>query len=109
MRDDPSKPVRIAAAEAAAHVGHGPEAVAVLVSLMAPGETAAVSLQAVNALTYVPDPKPALPAIRAAARSEQQYVRDASRYLEAVLDGDYDPGKPLFDLERMRRAMKGGG
>jgi len=109
MRTDPSKPVRVVAAEAASHLGHGPEAVEVLGALIGPTETPAVRLQAVNALTYVPDAKLALAAIRAAAQDDQQYVRDSSRYLAAVLDGSYDPGKPLFDLERMRRGMKGGG
>ena len=27
----------------------------------------------------------------------------------AVLDGTYDPAKPLFELERMRRLIKAGG
>lgn len=108
MRSDPSKSVRIVAAEAAAGLGHDPEAVAILASLLAPAEAPPVRLQAINALTYVADARPALPAIRAAAVDEQQYVREAGRYLVAVLDGRYNPSQPLFELERMRRGLKAG-
>lgn len=114
MRKDPSPYVRILAAEAMAGIDHADEPVALLGTLVA-GDGAdspawQVQLHALNALTVIGAPARAvLPVIRRAAISEQEYVRNAGRYLVAVLDGTYTPSTPIFDLERlMQRAGASG-
>ncbi|NBC35068.1 sulfatase-like hydrolase/transferase [Novosphingobium sp. FSY-8] len=68
-----------------------------------------LQLQALNALTYVGEAaRPATPVIAQAAQSNQEYVRNAARYLTSVLDGSYTPAKPIFDYERMMRRMAAG-
>jgi arylsulfatase A-like enzyme len=109
MRRDPSPFVRIVAAEASAALGSAAEAVTRLADLLDAAQPMPVRLQAINALTYVgPAARAALPQIRTAAADDQEYVRNAGRYLSAVLDGSYTPATPVFDLERMRRAMAAG-
>ncbi|MEG3168041.1 sulfatase-like hydrolase/transferase [Sphingomonas sp. LB3N6] len=109
MEADPSPQVRIVAAEALAGLSEPQRAVAVLADFLSPSHPTPVRLQAINALTYVSDARAALPAIRAAANDEQEYLRNAGAYLTAILDGRYDPAVPLFDLDRMRRRMANGG
>ena len=61
-------------------------------------------LQALNALTALGEAaRPALSVIEAAAASDQEYLRNAGRYLAAVLKGEYRPDYPVFDLGRMAR------
>jgi len=107
MTDDASPRVRIVAAEAAARLGDGEQAVGQLQALLANGENEAVRLQAINALTYIGEPaRAALPQIRAAAQSEDESVRNAGRYLSAVMDGRYVPSLQIFDVERMLQQMR---
>ncbi|EHJ59557.1 sulfatase [Novosphingobium pentaromativorans US6-1] len=102
MRGDSSAQVRCIAAEAAAHVGQGEEAAAILGKLLSHGEDDAIRLHAVNALTYIGDvAKVALPQVSAAAEYDNEFVRNAARYLAAVLEGRFEPGKPTFDLQYM--------
>lgn len=56
-----------------------------------------MSLQALNALTFLGDQaKAELRTIKTAAASRQEYVRNAGRYLEAVLEGRYEPSYQVF-------------
>lgn len=108
MRTDPAPQVRVVAAEAAAMLGASREAIAFLARLVDAPPGWQVQLQALNALTFVGEAaRPALPSVRRAADSEQEYVRNAGRYLAAVLDGTYTPAMPVFDLERMMRRAAG--
>jgi arylsulfatase A-like enzyme len=110
MRDDPVAQVRVVAAEAAAGLGDAAEAVRGLTALVEQPPSWQVQLQALNALTFIGAPAaPALPAVKRAADSEQEYVRNAGRYLAAVLEGRYTPAMPIFDLERLMRRAKAAG
>jgi hypothetical protein len=104
MRADPVPQVRVVAAEVCAAFGEPGEPVAVLAALAGDGEAWQVRLQALNALTALGEAaRPALPVIEAAAASDQEYLRNAGRYLAAVLKGEYRPDYPVFDLGRMAR------
>lgn len=104
MRDDPVPQVRVVAAEAVAALGGASEPVRLLAVLVDRSPSWQVQLQALNALTFIGAPaKAALPTVQKAAESEQEYVRNAGRYLSAVLTGTYTPSMPIFDLERMMR------
>ncbi|WP_374577095.1 sulfatase-like hydrolase/transferase [Phenylobacterium sp.] len=104
MRADPAPQVRVVAAEACAAFGEPAEPVAILSALAGDGEAWQVRLQALNALTALGEAaRPALPVIEAAAASDQEYLRNAGRYLAAVLKGEYRPESPVFDLGRMAR------
>lgn len=108
MRTDPSWPVRIVAAEAAAGLGSGPEPVAMLAGVVDDAPQWQLRLQALNALTFLGDAaKPALPSVQRAAESDQEYVRNAGRYLAAVLTGIYQPQMPIFDVGRMTKRKEG--
>ena len=98
-REDPSPHVRIPAAEALTHVGHAGEGVRALGELSGESEHPRVRLQALNALTYASGAAhAALPAIETAAGCENdQYVRNAGRYLSLALRGEYTPASPVFD------------
>jgi arylsulfatase A-like enzyme len=111
MRDDPVPQVRVVAAEAVAALGAVDEPVRMLGALVERSPSWPVQLQALNALTFIGAPaKAALSIVQKTAESEQEYVRNASRYLAAVLTGTYTPSTPIFDVERMmRRAAQGGG
>ncbi|NHA67163.1 sulfatase-like hydrolase/transferase [Phycicoccus flavus] len=97
--DDPSPHVRVPAAELLARIGNPDVAVAVLGELAAPGEHPRVRLQAVNALTYVGEvAMAALDVVDlAATQTEDRYLRNAGRYLAAVLRGTYTPETAVFD------------
>jgi len=104
MRGDAVPQVRVVAAEASAHLGAAPEAVAVLADLAGSDQAWQVRLQALNALTALGESaRPALPVFEAAAVSDQEYLRNAGRYMAAVLKGEYRPDFPVFDLKRMMR------
>ena len=97
MRRDEAPQNRIAAAEAVACVAPSPEAVAVLADLVDHGNPWPVALQALNALTFLGEQaRAALPAIKRAASGSQEYLRNAGRYLEAVLEGRYAPSYPVY-------------
>jgi len=105
MRNDSSAPVRIVAAEALAKLGRSQEAVDVLASLLgSANQSMPARLQAVNALTRLGTAaRSALPALRAAARVQNEYLPNAATYAIQQLEGSYDPHKPIFDLENMTR------
>lgn len=111
MRQDERPQTRVVAAEAVAKLGNAAEAVSVLADLCGQSQPWQIQLQALNALTFVgPAAAGALPVIQQAAEREQEFVRNAARYLTAVLNGTYQPSMPIFDLERMmRRGTAGGG
>ncbi|MBR7742681.1 sulfatase-like hydrolase/transferase [Phycicoccus sp. BSK3Z-2] len=96
---DPSPHVRVPAAELLARIGNADVSVAVLGELAAPGEHLRLRLQAVNALTYVGEAAHAAREVvgLAATQTDDQYLRNAGRYLAAVLDGSYTPESRVFD------------
>jgi arylsulfatase A-like enzyme len=104
MREDAVSQVRVVAAEASAHLGAAQEAVAVLSDLADVRQSWQVRLQALNALTALGGTaRPALAVFEEAAVSDQEYLRNAGRYMAAVLKGEYRPDFPVFDLKRMMR------
>jgi len=106
MRSDPAPQVRIAAAEAVATLWGSSEAVGVLGALTAQSQSWQVRLQAVNALTYIGEQARAvLPAIEAAAATDQEYLSRAGLYLAARLKGTYTPTMKMFDMDQMMRNM----
>lgn len=109
LLNDPSDHVRVVVAETLVRLGQNDPAVARLTALADQTAIWQVQLQALNALTFIGEAAhPALPTIQRAADSEQEYVRNAGRYLTAVLTGTYTPASPIFDLPRMMAKMKGG-
>ncbi|WP_430443690.1 sulfatase-like hydrolase/transferase [Sphingorhabdus contaminans] len=99
---DPSPLVRIVAAEALVRLGEDQDGVRVLAGLAADTAPWQVRLHALNALTCIGEPARAARGVIAdAATSDQEYVRNAARYLVAVLDGTYTPAMPIFDLQRL--------
>jgi hypothetical protein len=97
MRNDPAAQNRAVAAEAVAGLGPGTDAVAVLAGIVDGADPWPAKLQALNSLTFIGEQAgAALPTIRRAAAGEQEYLRNAARYLEAVLEGRYDPAYPVF-------------
>ncbi|GAA4216865.1 hypothetical protein GCM10022253_14170 [Sphingomonas endophytica] len=104
MHDDPSPQVRVVASEAVANLTDGVEAVTLLVDLLERHPHPRVRLQALNALTFIGNKaQPARAAIGRAARSDDEYLIDAGRYLELVLDGTYKPSTPTIDLNAVTR------
>jgi arylsulfatase A-like enzyme len=109
MRTDTTMQNRVVAAEAVATMAPSPEAVNVLATLLDGSEPMPVRLQAINALTFLGEQsQAALPQIKRAAEGSQQFLRNCGRYLEAVLEGRYDPTFPVFDLPPGRPARGGG-
>lgn len=104
MNNDASPQVRVVAAEAVANLTDSAQAVAVLSDLLEHHPHPRVRLQALNALTFIGDKaRLARDAIGRAARSDDEYLIDAGRYLELVLDGTYKPSIPTIDLEAVTR------
>ncbi|MBL8556756.1 MAG: sulfatase-like hydrolase/transferase [Phenylobacterium sp.] len=96
---DPVAQVRVPAGEALAILGD-PAGLDVLARVVDGGE-AWPALQAMNALTALGEAaRPALPAIERAAVSAQPHIRNAGRYLSAVLNGTYRPDYAVFELNR---------
>ncbi|MNN93161.1 hypothetical protein D3C81_2115540 [compost metagenome] len=91
------------AAEAVALSMPTPEAVEVLAGIIdSESSPWQVQLQALNALTFIGEQaKAALPTIRRMAGSDQEYLRSAGRYLEAVLEGRYEPSYPVYQFWRL--------
>lgn len=99
MRSDASRQVRIVAAEACARFGLEDESIAVLAALLDEAEITPVRLQALNALTRIGrGAVAAMPALRAAATGDSEYLSNAATYLVQVLEGTYDSHKPIFPL-----------
>jgi HEAT repeat protein len=99
MADDASPQVRVVAAEAVAELGDIGDALAVLTSLADGEQPWQVKLQALNALTALGEAtRPALPTFERAAASPQEYLRNAGRYMSAVLKGEYTPAYPVFPM-----------
>nr|WP_225993869.1 HEAT repeat domain-containing protein [Actinomadura rudentiformis] len=97
LDDDSSPQVRIVAAEALAVLGRTERSVPFLADTLSEHADLKVRLQAVNALTYIgPAALPALPAIKRAAFSTDEYLRGAARYLQLVLTGAYTPGSIIW-------------
>lgn len=97
MRSDAVAQNRVVAAEAVAAIAPSVEAVTALAAILDGGDPWPVRLQAINALTFLGEQARAvLPSIKAAALNNQEYLRNAGRYLEAVLEGRYDPAYPVF-------------
>jgi hypothetical protein len=97
MRSDSVPQNRVVAAEAIATIAVSPEAISVLAGFVDAADPWQVSLQALNSLTFLGDQaKAALRTIKRAAASQQEYVRNAGRYLEAVLEGRYVPSYNVF-------------
>jgi len=97
-KGDASPRVRVAAAEALAHLDEADTAADLLGGLLATQADARVRLQALNALTFIgPAALRALPAIEAAAAGKDQYLGNAGRYLALVLKGAYRPEAQIFD------------
>jgi arylsulfatase A-like enzyme len=110
MKGDAVPQNRVVAAEAVAMIGASPEAVAVLAGIIDGSDPWQVKLQALSSLTFIGDQaKTALPTIKAAAASSQEYLRNAGRYLEAVLEGRYDPAYPVFGGIPVGRGGRGPG
>jgi len=100
VADDLSVHVRIAAAEALVNLTGDSEAMKLLIRTLDKNPNARVRLQALNALTYVGDrARLALGEIQNAAESDDEYLRDAGRYLKFVLEGTYTPASPCYDTE----------
>lgn len=100
MRGDASVHVRVVAAEAVARAGRAHEAVSVLATLIARDQPLPIRLQAMNALTYVPDASGALPAVKAVAEEGQGDLVAAAKYLTMLIEGTFDPAIPLIDVTR---------
>lgn len=99
---DPVLQVRIAAAEALG----GARALGLLAPFLTTDADWRLQLQALNAVTFLSGERSALlPQIRLLAESEQEYVRNAARYLVAQLTGTYRPDVPIMDLERMMQRV----
>jgi arylsulfatase A-like enzyme len=97
--DDPIPQVRIAAAEAYAQAQDVGVAVAVLGVMLGPDQTQQVTLQALNALTYVgPAAAAVIEKIERLADAKDQNNRAAARYLLLQLRGEYTPSTRVFDV-----------
>ncbi|WP_312166043.1 sulfatase-like hydrolase/transferase [Phenylobacterium sp.] len=99
MTDDASPQVRVVAAETVAGLGDVDDALAVLTDLADGDQPWQVKLQALNALTALGEAaRPALPTFERAAAGQQEYLRNAGRYMSAVLKGEYTPAYPVFPM-----------
>ena len=49
---------------------------------------------------------PAVSAIKALACVNNMFLRNAGRYLEAVLEGKFDPSMRIFDIEHMQKLAR---
>ena len=105
MQADAVTQNRVVAAEAVAAIAPSPDAIAALAAIVDGTAPPIVKLQALNALTFLGDQaKAVLPTIkRAATVAETEYTKNAARYLEAVLEGRYEPGYPVFEMAGMER------
>lgn len=99
---DPVPQVRVAACAALARSGQAEQACPLLAALTGAGQSRWVRLQALNVLTNMGEAaRPALPQIHVLTTVSDEYLPNAARYLEQVLNGTYDPAKPVYDLEAL--------
>jgi arylsulfatase A-like enzyme len=98
LSKDASPSVRIVAAETLAALGDADHAIRYLGSVIDSQADARVRLQALNALTFIgPPARSALPLLERAVESTQdEYIRQALRYLILVLRGTYTPEAPIY-------------
>lgn len=94
---EPSVHVRIPLAEALAALG-STEHVDQLAEVLDTNSSPRIRLQALNALTYVDlaAVRPHRAVVQRAADSGDEYLKNAGRYLGAVLDGTFDPSITLY-------------
>jgi arylsulfatase A-like enzyme len=104
LNKDASHSVRIVAAETLASLGESDRAVRYLGSVIDSQADVRVRLQALNALTFIGEPaKPLLPLFERVPESTQdEYIRQASRYLVFVLRGTYTPESPVYQARGAR-------
>lgn len=99
-RADPVPQVRIAACDALSRSGASKMACEVLAALLGEQHPGVVRLQALNVLTRMGEAaRPALPQIRRLTGASDEYLPNAAKYLTQVLDGVFDPAKPVFDYQ----------
>ncbi|PRB03443.1 sulfatase [Microbacterium sp. MYb64] len=107
--------VAIPAAEAVARATSAPEAIDTLLELAAPGNDVGIRLEAVDALTALPQDLtlPRLAAIEDAGRDADEYLGNAIRYLVTRLQGRYTPDAQIYSIasllaqgERARSGLK---
>ena len=99
---DPVPQVRIAACDALSRSGMSEVACSILAPLLGDSQTSVVRLQALNVLTRMgAAARPALPQIRALTSISDEYLPNASRYLVQMLDGTFDPAKPVYDYQAL--------
>jgi HEAT repeat protein len=98
LSKDASPSVRIVAAETLAALGDADHAIRYLGSVIESQADARVRLQALNALTFIgPPARSALPLLERAVESTQdEYIRQGSRYLILILRGTYTPEAPIY-------------
>ncbi|MGV3510724.1 MAG: sulfatase-like hydrolase/transferase [Novosphingobium sp.] len=97
---DPVPQIRIAACDALSRSGASGLACQLLASLLGETYPSKVRLQSLNVLTRMgPAARPALPQIRALTLASDEYLPNAAKYLAQVLEGTYDPARPVFDFQ----------
>ncbi|MEL7730414.1 HEAT repeat domain-containing protein [Citromicrobium bathyomarinum] len=87
--------VRVVLTEGLAHVGHTDLGVAELASLLSDDQPEMVRLQALNALTWLDDPSPAMPMVERLV-DDRGYLGRAATYLARVQDETFDPSASLL-------------
>jgi hypothetical protein len=91
---DASPHVQVIAAESLCHIGETARGVDVLGELLTKHANPKVRLQAANALDHLGDAaRPALPALRTAAKDQDDYVKRAAGYTAATLAGAEPPSE----------------
>lgn len=101
-----SPQVRVALAEALAHVETPDAAVAALTPILEQASSPFVKLQALNAIARMgAAARPAVGAAeRAAADGGNEYLKNAAKHLRLTLEGVYTPETPIFDMGALGRA-----
>ncbi len=91
--EDPSKQVRVIAAESLCRIGQSQHALPLLARLLK-DENPIIRLQAANSLDHLgPIAKPLWAELRIASRDKDPYVKRAARYTAAILTGEEPPGE----------------
>jgi arylsulfatase A-like enzyme len=101
-KTDPVPQVRVAACEALARSGDAATACPLLAEMLGAAYHSKVRLQALNVLTRMgPAAAPALDQLRALTADKDEYLPNAARFAVQMLEGTYDPAKPIYDLEAL--------